>query len=54
MATEDSLITGMLGSYVDVNEQAETSYLAVDSRTPKTPAYLCPPRLILTKPLFFH
>lgn len=50
MAAGDSLVTEMLGSYVDVNEQAETSYLAVDTRTlmAKTPAYLCHPRLILT------
>lgn len=50
MASGDSLITEVLESYVDVNKQAETSYLVVDTRTPmaKTPAYLCHPRLILT------
>lgn len=30
----DSIIADMPGSYVDVNEQAETPYLGADTRTP--------------------
>lgn len=46
MAAGESLRAEMLGSYVDANEQVESSYLAVDTRTPmaKSPAYLCDPR----------
>lgn len=50
MAAGESLKTEILGSYVGVNEKAETSYLVVDTRTPmaKSPAYLCHPSLILS------
>jgi len=34
MAAVDSIVAEVLGSYVDVNEQAETPYLEVDTKSP--------------------
>lgn len=40
MATVDSIIAEVPGSYVDVYEQAETPYLEADTRTPVAKAPL--------------